>query len=144
MSLHAYTTEQKHLEVLQLTASSGPMAPNLELLLLALLHGAVISCGLLLFIILILITFLLASYILFLVIVAVDAYDTLGLFSWLIGSFKANLQLGLVLLLWKGLSRTVGAYSAARPRIESMSSEAKLRAGRRMNKLKNLTLASHR
>lgn len=120
------------------------MAPNLELLLLALLHGAVISCVLLLFIILLLITFLLASYILFLVIAAADAYDTLLLFSWLIGSFKANLQLGLVLLLWKGLSCTVGAYSAARPRIESMGSEAKRRAGRSMNKLKNLTLVSHR
>ena len=120
------------------------MAPNLELLLLALLHGAVISCVLLLFIMLLLVTFLLASYILFLVIAAADAYDTLLLFSWLIGSFKANLQLGLVLLLWKGLSCTVGAYSAARPRIESMGSEAKRRAGRSMNKLKNLTLVSHR
>ncbi|KAH7574245.1 hypothetical protein JRO89_XS03G0270400 [Xanthoceras sorbifolium] len=76
------------------------MAPNnLDIILVAFLHGAFIACVLLLLVSLVLIAMLLSSFLTVFSIVAIDLYTTSSMFSSCFKTAKANLELGFVLVL---------------------------------------------
>lgn len=76
------------------------MVPNVDLILLALLHGSVISCIVLLVTFVIFICLLLAFSIILLLIVFIDFYDAVSFISWYLAIVKSNIELAFMVTLF--------------------------------------------
>jgi len=75
------------------------MVPNLDLILLAFLHGSFISCTLLVLFFVVLICLLLAISVTLFSILLIYSYDIFCWISLYSGAPRANVELGFVLLL---------------------------------------------
>lgn len=91
------------------------MLPNLELILLLILHGSFIASILLLFTSLVLLALLLAFFLGLFSLVVIDLYDIFPLISWCFQTTKANLELGFVLILCVILRRVVNTILLSIP-----------------------------
>ncbi|PKI31381.1 hypothetical protein CRG98_048225 [Punica granatum] len=109
------------------------MVPNLDLILLSFLYGAFLSCILLLLAAAALFSLLLAFASTLLSIVVFDMYDVSSILGRGLGSAKADLELGSVLLLYLAMHFAVPAVLSSRPLIEQRVAELKEIAQRVMN-----------
>ncbi|KAI7993635.1 hypothetical protein ACSBR2_040369 [Camellia fascicularis] len=117
------------------------MVPNLDLILIAVLHGSFISCILLVFTFLMLICLLLAFSITLFSIVIIDSYDVFSMISLYFGTLRANVELGFVLVLFTLLHFMVNAGLASKPRVESMVANFKVKARHVVDHIKDSQLA---
>ncbi|KAJ4950259.1 hypothetical protein NE237_027091 [Protea cynaroides] len=104
------------------------MVPHLDLLLLACVHGTLISCILLITLFFNFICLLLAISVTLLSIVFIDAYGILCLVSSSFATLKYNLELGFVLLLCRSIHWAVDATLALIPPFKLAASELKAKA----------------
>jgi len=75
-----------------------------------------------------LICLLLAAVLVFLAIILIDACNAIHSVSWLVDSFRANVKLGFVFILFVTMRRAMGALLALVALIELAILEAKGRA----------------
>ncbi|KAJ4708056.1 Protein Tat like [Melia azedarach] len=122
------------------------MAPpaNLDLILLAFLHGSFIACILLVFVFLILIAMLLAFSLTVFSIVVFDLYNIFSLFYSHIQTVEANLELGFVLFLCTMLRQAIAVVSASQPWYERNISNFKEKAQRIVSRIDALMLVKTR
>ncbi|KAM7493306.1 hypothetical protein LguiB_027915 [Lonicera macranthoides] len=101
------------------------MVPNLDLILLALLHGSFISCVLILVLFIILMALLLAFSIGALSIVVIDSFDLFSLISRCVATLRANIELGFVLILVTAMHFIINAAIASKPWFNNIVSKIK-------------------
>ncbi|KAB2027703.1 hypothetical protein ES319_D05G049800v1 [Gossypium barbadense] len=111
------------------------MFPNLELIFLASLYGSYIACVLLLASCLILITLLLTFSLSTFSVVFIDIFTIFSLFSQLIGSIKADVDLGFVLLLCMFLQYGIAGVSALKPSFHRLVFLLRLKLQDTMNRI---------
>ncbi|KAK4558911.1 hypothetical protein RGQ29_008246 [Quercus rubra] len=90
------------------------MIPNLDLILVAFLHGSFIACVLLVVISVILIGLLFSFFLTLFSIVIIDLYDVFSMCSMHYVTLKANLELGLVLILYIVMQQAVSLVLASK------------------------------
>ncbi|KAM7490422.1 hypothetical protein LguiA_033343 [Lonicera macranthoides] len=101
------------------------MVPNLDLILLALLHGSFISCVLILVLFIILMALLLAFSIGALSIVVIDSFDLFSLISRYVATLRANIELGFILILVTAMHFIINAAIASKPWFNNIVSKIK-------------------
>lgn len=112
--------------VILLIVPSWQMIPNIELILVALIYGLIISCILLLVVFIILICLLLAIAIVLFSIVLIDSYDVVAFVSCYFEIWKVNIQLAFVLLLCTLIQIGLKYYTlASKPSMTSMLTKIK-------------------
>ncbi|XAR70868.1 hypothetical protein NMG60_11027902 [Bertholletia excelsa] len=115
------------------------MVPNLDLILLSLLHGSFISCILLLFVFVIMICLLLAFFITLLSIILIDSYDIFSTLSLYFHNLRANIELGFVLVLVTLVHVLVKGALASKPWFERVSADLEDKARHALDQVKNLS-----
>ncbi|KAL4603407.1 hypothetical protein ACB092_10G122200 [Castanea dentata] len=90
------------------------MIPNLDLILVAFLHGSFIACVLLVVISVILIGLLFSFSLTLFSIVIIDLYDVFSMCSMHYVTLKDNLELGLVLILYMVMQHAVSLVLASK------------------------------
>ncbi|KAM4074549.1 hypothetical protein ACJW30_10G101900 [Castanea mollissima] len=90
------------------------MIPNLDLILVAFLHGSFIACALLVVISVILIGLLFSFSLTLFSIVIIDLYDVFSMCSMHYVTLKDNLELGLVLILYMVMQHAVSLVLASK------------------------------
>ncbi|KAF9662227.1 hypothetical protein SADUNF_Sadunf18G0031300 [Salix dunnii] len=114
------------------------MVPNLDLIILASLHGCFIACVLLVVISAILSALVLAFSLALFSISIIDLHGVFSSVSRLILPLKENLKLGLALLVVMIMYYAIGVMLASKPLFKRMVSEFKVRARRVLNHLEAL------
>lgn len=105
------------------------MVPNLDLFLLAFLHYSFIAIILLLVISFMLIVLLLSFFLGLFSIVIIDLYDaSFPIVSWWFETTKANLQLGLVLIVCSFIIYVVEISLASKPVFERVISSFRVKS----------------
>ncbi|PSS17816.1 Protein Tat like [Actinidia chinensis var. chinensis] len=117
------------------------MVPNLDLILLAFLHGSFISCILLLVIFLTLICLLLAFSIALFSIVLIDSYHIFSLVSLYFGTLRANVEMGFAIGVFTLMHFMVNAALDSKPLVEGMVASFRLKAQHVMHQIKAFMLA---
>ncbi|KAH9799559.1 putative beta-1,4-xylosyltransferase IRX9H [Citrus sinensis] len=116
-------------------------ATNLDLILLAFLHGTFIACALLVVVLLLLIAMLLSFSVSVVSIVVIDLYSlSYSTLSSYFQTLAANLELGFVLILCVLTSQAIAVVSAAQPWYQRSTSNIKVKARRAMNRFDTLLL----
>lgn len=116
-------------------------ATNLDLILLAFLHGTFIACALLVVVLLLLIAMLLSFSVSVVSIVVIDLYSlSYSTLSSYFQTLAANLELGFVLILCVLTSQAIAVVSAAQPWYQRTTSNIKVKARRAMTRFDALLL----
>lgn len=108
--------------------SHSEMVPNLDIILLAFLHGSFIAFVLLLLVFLIIILMLLASTLSLLSVIAIDLYAIFSICSPYFETVEADLHLGFVLILCMILRYGIAVVSASGPWLRRLVPEFKEKA----------------
>lgn len=103
------------------------MAPNVDLILLSLLHGSVISLVLLLVTFAVFMSLLLAFCIILLLIVFVDLYDVASYARWFLAVLRCDIELAALLTLRTLFRFVVYIASASKLFLDSVGKGLKLK-----------------